>query len=120
MIARDDQEFNKQVFLALQQEGADLSLPHRVEHVFLGSAARLREIETRLSSAGFDMNYQAPDVLIAAEWTVLGLDEINEDTAAMTKLARKLSCSYDGWGAAPRRRPAASDASPSHAGSTGP
>jgi hypothetical protein len=113
MAARNDPEQNKQTLLVLQQEGADLSLPHRVEHMFRGSAAKLREVETRLSSSGFDINYRAPEVLIAAEWTVLDLDEINEDTAAMTKLARKLSCSYEGWGSAPQRRPVASDATAS-------
>ena len=115
MTARNDPEQNKQILLVLQQEGADLTLPHRVEHMFRGSAAKLREVETRLSSTGFDINYRAPEVLIAAEWAVLDLDEINEDTAAMTKLARKLSCSYDGWGAAPRRKNGA-DANASHTG----
>jgi hypothetical protein len=116
MTARNDPEQNKQTLLVLQQEGADLSLPHRVEHMFRGSAAKLREVETRLSSSGFDINYRAPEVLIAAEWTVLDLDEINEDTAAMAKLARKLACSYEGWGSAPRRTSGAGDENTSHTG----
>ena len=117
MTARNDDEQNRQILRVLAQEGADLSLPHRVEHVFRGSAARLRGIETRLGSAGFDSPLPgARSARLRPSGPCSTSDEINEDTAAMAKLARKLSCSYDGWSAAPRGRPAASSAEAPHTG----
>jgi len=99
-----DHDLNAQVFLALRNAGADFDLPHRVEHVIIGASERLHEIESHLASLGFEVVYQEPRVLTAMQWMALDINEMNERTVMLAKLASRYSCQYDGWETVPRRK----------------
>ena len=92
---------------ALEQAGAHLSKPHRLEHHFQGSSL---ESANSVRSWGVANGFVAPEVNQAAfggedyvvfdlvRPTIPTLERITAQTTAMLEVARRHGLVYDGWG----------------------
>lgn len=98
---------NRETLEALEENGADLRLPHVVEHTFVGDARALRALRERLVADGHVPIARSNALTFSTE-EALDQDSLDAVTARMRAVAALSGARYDGWGAAPRRHAAAS------------
>ena len=102
------------VLKALKDAGADLTLPHSIEHHFVGdSQDDIDELASRGKQMGFTVKtHRELSERISSASTRIGLDlvrerlpvikEIYPDSTAMERLAEELGIDYEGWGCSVR------------------
>ncbi|WP_115717668.1 ribonuclease E inhibitor RraB [Gallaecimonas mangrovi] len=98
---------NQDILDALTEDGADLSEEFVVEHHFAcANFDKLEKLAIEVFKLGFDVSdaeemREGRNILFcfdAVREGQLVIDELNEDTDTLMKLADRFGVDYDGWG----------------------